>query len=1206
MADDDIIKRTLAKHYADAVQAKESERLAAPRPFPGDPSLYQGAIENLPERPVAGMGDKFTAANAEVLSPTMGGYGMGQLLAETYGHGQEGEWAKAAETGIPLALGIFAGPGARTADLTMMARAQELAKAGAGRDAIWKETGWFQGKDGKWRFEIPDNDMGIHNVKDWFPPKQEGKPAMAPNFGSGYDAAVDKLDAAPQVGDIFYHDKLDAAYPRGPMAMPMGAFTDPKTRGAIGLTKDGRKVVALNEALTPPDAKSTGLHELQHLVQEKEGFALGANPETMPKNAPLTRHPIIKQMRENHAQRVFSDPEYVRSGEAMAEWDRILRLEEQAMAEYNFDAYQRAAGEVEARNVQARRLMSPEDRKLTPPWETEDVPSARQILSEKYGGPQMSVGKDKQPSEVGNFDFSPGQSRSVDIGNTSLSYLTGDGEVELTSLGTPEALRGQGSATKALEAFTAALDKAGLSSRLIARGDADMEPSRLRSLYGSFGYQLEPNGTMVRYPQPRSGEGKADGGAVEKEETWEEANTPWEYTPPETPDDPNAPFPGSARWGVKVALPYIRKVFGDLVAPMLPVGHDEEGSPHLAWPPAAIQAKEAWGRFERGEPPQPGDDILASLITLGAAGFARPKGSLSAGAAHFDDMPFDLPEVPVAGEKAALKSKKGVNRAQTQSKKWGDAIAGVQRQKAGPPDAPKTEYFGRSLAGDQSNPVIDSHASRALAMATEDPRFVQNAVRYFDPNTQWYESFSPREMLESGELPMKELQNQPTYWWSRPTKGEYKYAQEPFRKAADKFDLSPGQAQAAAWYGAASKTGVKTPPSTFMELFEQRLRDNAETRGIDPEDLLKRVINGETHLFANPKEAALPSVLATAQREGYTGPHGSGDVLPAAVGRDFGPGARPGEGPERAGVSGGSGRLAEPGGPDDSYAPIPGIPASVKIPGHGEVEAKPIPWLVDAATAYMRARGVPHELPEAFAPIDVERAKRIAQAYDEMLHDPTNPEVRRAYDALADETLAQYKFLKDAGAEFRFNEGGVDPYAASPAMGYPELRDERSLSIFPTAEGYGSGFSPLEVANNPLLKGTDIKFGDNPATVNDVFRAVHDAYGHYAYGNPFFRAPGEERAWMIHSGMYSPEARGAMTTELRGQNNWLNYGPHGEANRKASAADTIFADQKAGLMPEWTWEEGRKGISREEAINRGIIERALGLVKRMFGGRVEE
>jgi hypothetical protein len=38
----------------------------------------------------------------------------------------------------------------------------------------------------------------------------------------------------------------------------------------------------------------------------------------------------------------------------------------------------------------------------------------------------------------------------------------------------------------------------------------------------------------------------------------------------------------------------------------------------------------------------------------------------------------------------------------------------------------------------------------------------------------------------------------------------------------------------------------------------------------------------------------------------------------------------------------------------------------------------------------------------------------------------------------------------------------------------------------------------------------------------------------------------------------------------------LQEGPYGESNRTASAADTHYSEQKVGLMPEWTWNEGRK------------------------------
>ena len=138
------------------------------------------------------------------------------------------------------------------------------------------------------------------------------------------------------------------------------------------------------------------------------------------------------------------------------------------------------------------------------------------------------------------------------------------------------------------------------------------------------------------------------------------------------------------------------------------------------------------------------------------------------------------------------------------------------------------------------------------------------------------------------------------------------------------------------------------------------------------------------------------------------------------------------------------------------------------------------------------------------------------------------------------------------------------------------MRDRGQLHVFPTLEGFGSGvrLTREQIANNPLLQDAGVRFAGQPATVNDVFRAVHDAFGHNGPGNPFFRAPGEERAWGHHSLMYSPAARPAMTTETRGQNSWLNYGPFGEQNRTANAADTVYADQKIGVLPEFAWTEG--------------------------------
>lgn len=247
-------------------------------------------------------------------------------------------------------------------------------------------------------------------------------------------------------------------------------------------------------------------------------------------------------------------------------------------------------------------------------------------------------------------------------------------------------------------------------------------------------------------------------------------------------------------------------------------------------------------------------------------------------------------------------------------------------------------------------------------------------------------------------------------------------------------------------------------------------------------------------------------------------------------------------------------------------------PKTFKVLGK-EYEAAPLKPVEEATTNYMKFLGKTPTIREAYPEFDERRAGRIGQAYEEMQHAPTDPRVKRAYDAMIEETLGQYRALKDAGYEFPFiKPNEADPYSHSPAQGYLDLRDNKKLRVYPTDAGFGT-LNTLDVNDNPLLKRVG-KIGDlDNATANDAFRIVHDMYGHFGPGNPFFRHKGEERAWVNHSDMYSPEALPAMTNETRGQNSWLNFGPYGERNRNASSADTIFADQKSGLLPDFAMEK---------------------------------
>ena len=89
---------------------------------------------------------------------------------------------------------------------------------------------------------------------------------------------------------------------------------------------------------------------------------------------------------------------------------------------------------------------------------------------------------------------------------------------------------------------------------------------------------------------------------------------------------------------------------------------------------------------------------------------------------------------------------------------------------------------------------------------------------------------------------------------------------------------------------------------------------------------------------------------------------------------------------------------------------------------------------------------------------------------------------------------------------------------------------------------------------------------------NWMFRAVHDTYGHAREGYQF-GPKGEDGAFLAHAQMYSDEALPAMAAETRGQNSWVNYFAD---HQSMELKQRPFAEQKVGLLPEWTYEDALK------------------------------
>jgi hypothetical protein len=249
--------------------------------------------------------------------------------------------------------------------------------------------------------------------------------------------------------------------------------------------------------------------------------------------------------------------------------------------------------------------------------------------------------------------------------------------------------------------------------------------------------------------------------------------------------------------------------------------------------------------------------------------------------------------------------------------------------------------------------------------------------------------------------------------------------------------------------------------------------------------------------------------------------------------------------------------------------PLEGLPSKVDVGGRVE-EFGTDQRLVDIAKDITEKKGLIYSPQLKYAEVDPARATRLAEQYTLMQNNPSDPKVKKAYDAMINETMDQYEALRKAGYKFSFMPESGDIYS-NPRNAINDIVLNKQLSVFPTEQGFGSLVEASQA--NPLLMKIGEKWQGKDVTANDVFRAVHDVFGHAKQGVGF-RAVGEENAAQAHARMYSPEALPAVMSETRGQNSWVNYGPYGAQNRIATPENTIYAEQKTGLMQPWTWKEG--------------------------------
>lgn len=252
-------------------------------------------------------------------------------LKRAYGTDVKGKAAAESGEGKRHSL---AGANSRTADLNSLGGAYQMYQNGVSMDTIRKRTGWWLGKDGKWRYEISDKEMRFNP--------------------EGY------VDNPQTVGDYVKHDRLFAAYPwiaDIPVHMvDVVTGGSPATNGKY--SPDG-KFIELKKGLTSEKAKYVLSHELQHAIQQAEGFVRGTSPKTGMFYAVNLAYDLVK-----------NNPEFVAESKPQDKMNYLIGYLEAkggaSLGDYAKYYYFQNYGETEARNVSQRLDMTEEERRALP------------------------------------------------------------------------------------------------------------------------------------------------------------------------------------------------------------------------------------------------------------------------------------------------------------------------------------------------------------------------------------------------------------------------------------------------------------------------------------------------------------------------------------------------------------------------------------------------------------------------------------------------------------------------------------------------------------------------------------------------------------------------------------------------------------------------------------------------------------------------
>lgn len=326
----------------------------------------------------------------------------------------------------PPARFSYAGRNANGANLDSLREAQEMQAAGADMESIRKATGWHEGMDGKWRWEIDDSKMEYHRAGDALfgrnhpeyaeqqrleqkmlygeltDTEQARLRALTETWGRERNRLSERVERGnARLEDVLDHEELFRAYPQ---LRHVRVVFDETPKGVLGsFSAEGNQITISEELRDAP--QDVLIHEIQHAIQNAEGFAKGSNrqyweekltngDEIQSKGFQEAREKLIQfQLDEANEEVLALRDQLEKAGElddGFREYDRIWEEAERRgldkkineyydLRENYYDQlhkpqrsvpselYYNTAGEIEARDAANRRPMSSETRKRIKP-----------------------------------------------------------------------------------------------------------------------------------------------------------------------------------------------------------------------------------------------------------------------------------------------------------------------------------------------------------------------------------------------------------------------------------------------------------------------------------------------------------------------------------------------------------------------------------------------------------------------------------------------------------------------------------------------------------------------------------------------------------------------------------------------------------------------------------------------------------------------